>query len=145
GVLQTNINEKLEELEEEYAPKLNEVTAQLAQKANKGDKITISQIDKNLGKIDETYLSETLLQQMAGNTPINAVPANHSITSVKLADKAVNAEKLSDEIVFVEKSANLIDPTKLTEGGYFDSSTGAWVADDLFAITDFISVEPNKT
>src|SRR5699024_4216456 len=31
GVLQTNINEKLEELEEEYAPKLTEVTAQLEQ------------------------------------------------------------------------------------------------------------------
>src|SRR5699024_1046242 len=31
GVLQTNINEKLEALEEEYAPKLTEVTAQLAQ------------------------------------------------------------------------------------------------------------------
>src|SRR5699024_7932164 len=30
GVLQTNINEKLEALEEEYAPKLNEVTTQLA-------------------------------------------------------------------------------------------------------------------
>src|SRR5699024_4125957 len=32
GVLQTNINEKLEALEEEYAPKLNEVTTQLAHK-----------------------------------------------------------------------------------------------------------------
>ena len=31
GVLQTNINNKLEALEEEYAPKLTEVTAQLAQ------------------------------------------------------------------------------------------------------------------
>src|SRR5699024_3876615 len=31
GVLQTNINTKLEALEEEYAPKLTEVTAQLAQ------------------------------------------------------------------------------------------------------------------
>ncbi|SDJ67693.1 BppU family phage baseplate upper protein [Alkalibacterium thalassium] len=31
GVLQTNINEKLQSLEEEYAPKLTEVTAQLAQ------------------------------------------------------------------------------------------------------------------
>ena len=37
GVLQTNINEKLEELEEEYAPKLTEVTAQLAQKATQTD------------------------------------------------------------------------------------------------------------
>ena len=34
GVLQTNINEKLEELEEEYAPKLTEVTAQLAHTQN---------------------------------------------------------------------------------------------------------------
>src|SRR5699024_1903617 len=33
-VLQTNINEKLEALEEEYAPKLNEVTTQLAQTTN---------------------------------------------------------------------------------------------------------------
>ena len=31
GVLQTNINTKLEQLEEEYAPKLTDVTAQLAQ------------------------------------------------------------------------------------------------------------------
>ena len=35
GVLQTNINNKLEQLEEEYAPKLTEVTAQLAQTTNK--------------------------------------------------------------------------------------------------------------
>ena len=34
GVMQTKINERLEDLEEEYAPKLTEVTAQLAQKAN---------------------------------------------------------------------------------------------------------------
>src|SRR5699024_3056027 len=34
GVLQTNINTKLEALEEEYAPKLTEVTTQLAQTAN---------------------------------------------------------------------------------------------------------------
>src|SRR5699024_10169907 len=37
GVLQTNINEKLEELEEEYAPKLTEVTAQLEQTVKKGE------------------------------------------------------------------------------------------------------------
>src|SRR5699024_10451369 len=35
GVLQTNINTKLEALEEEYAPKLTEVTAQLAQNEKK--------------------------------------------------------------------------------------------------------------
>src|SRR5699024_12384619 len=53
GVLQTNINEKLEELEEEYAPKLNEVTAQLAQKATKGE-IGLSDLDKNKTQYDAT-------------------------------------------------------------------------------------------
>src|SRR5699024_9539029 len=50
GVLQTNINEKLEELEEEYAPKLNEVTAQLAsieQQVNPFE----SNVDDTLAKV----------------------------------------------------------------------------------------------
>src|SRR5699024_2212645 len=46
GVLQTNINEKLEELEEEYAPKLTEVTAQLAQTAGElSSKASVSYVD----------------------------------------------------------------------------------------------------
>ena len=40
GVLQTNINTKLEALEEEYAPKLTEVTAQLAQTVRKNEIFT---------------------------------------------------------------------------------------------------------
>src|SRR5699024_10969419 len=45
GVLQTNINTKLEALEEEYAPKLTEVTAQLAQKTTKGE-VNINHFDE---------------------------------------------------------------------------------------------------
>src|SRR5690606_2175265 len=47
--------------------------------------IPIGQIDKNSGKIDQTYLSEELLQQMTGDTPVNAVPANYGVTNIKLA------------------------------------------------------------
>src|SRR5690625_554721 len=79
GVLQTNIYEKLEELEEEYAPRLTEVTAQLEQKPNKGE-VSVYDIDKSKGKLDETYMSDTFLQQMAGTTPIHSVPEDDSIT-----------------------------------------------------------------
>src|SRR5699024_4026483 len=84
GVLQTNINEKLEELEEEYAPKLTEVTAQLTQtkqeKISHGN-VSVNDIDKNKGKLDQTYMTDEFIQQMTGNTPVNATPADDSITS----------------------------------------------------------------
>src|SRR5699024_5691742 len=83
GVLQTNINEKLEELEEEYAPKLNEVTAQLAQtereKISHGS-VSVLDIDKNKGLLDETYMTDEFKQQMVGDTPIHSTPANDSLT-----------------------------------------------------------------
>ena len=53
GVLQTNINEKLEELEEEYAPRLNEVTAQLAQKASKQEVEVERQRINSLSQLEE--------------------------------------------------------------------------------------------
>ena len=53
---------------------------------NKIDKgsISVYDINKNLGKIDQTFLSDELLKQIAGNAPINAVPADNSITSEKI-------------------------------------------------------------
>lgn len=46
--------------------------------------INVNWINKNLGKLDQTFMSEEFLQQMAGNTPVNAVPADGSITKIKL-------------------------------------------------------------
>jgi lysophospholipase L1-like esterase len=79
------------------AQEVNKLSSQLAQttsqvtdlETNKMDKnttdISVSQINKNKGKIDQTYLSDELIQQMAGNTPINAIPAPYSVTVDKLA------------------------------------------------------------
>lgn len=63
-------------------------------KMNKGESISVSQIDKNKGKFDQTYMSDEFLQQMAGNTPINTVPADESITTSKLSPRAVTPEKV---------------------------------------------------
>src|SRR5699024_10740736 len=88
---ENTLNSRLDKLDD----KDNEFTSQLAETATKEElqvvdsrkmdkntnDISISQINKNKGKIDETYLSEELLQQMAGDTPIHSVPANKSITN----------------------------------------------------------------
>lgn len=64
----------------------------LSQKIDKGS-ISVTDINKNAGKIDQTYLSDGLLQQIAGTAPINAVPADNSLTKDKYADKSVAFSK----------------------------------------------------
>lgn len=71
----------------------------------KKGEVSVSDIDKNKGKLDQTYLSDELLQQMAGNTPINAVPADGSITAIKLADKSVGNRTLMTGGVFSDNIA----------------------------------------
>lgn len=70
--------------------------------ATKMDKDTtdigIGQINKNKGKIDQTYLSDSLLQQIAGDAPINAVPADGSLTTSKYADESITSKKLGNLI-----------------------------------------------
>lgn len=95
--------------------KMNETNAQLSNKMNIGDEIIISQINKNKGLIDESYLTDELKQQIAGTTPIHAVPADGSITSEKLADSCVHflktAEPLSDLIIFASFIRTKYDTT----------------------------------
>ena len=105
----------------------------------KKGEVAVSDIDKNKGKFDQTYLSDKLLQQIAGNTPINAVPADGSITTEKLADKSAKREKLSDRFLFngripvdnpIENVVN--DGTYIVTGGNSgtfpegESSASAW-------------------
>ena len=56
--------------------------------------ISVSQINKNLGKIDQTYLDDELIAQIAGDAAVNAVPADGSLTTEKFAPKAVTPEKI---------------------------------------------------
>lgn len=56
----------------------------------KKGEVSISDIDKSTGKIDQTYLAEELIQQIAGTANINAIPPNDSITRDKLNDEYLN-------------------------------------------------------
>jgi lysophospholipase L1-like esterase len=101
--------------------------------------LSISQINKNLGKIDQTYLTEELLQQIAGTADINAVPADGSITTPKMANKAITAEKLKNVINL--KRTNLFNPDEVEKGGFYDYQTGLWVNSANYASTPPIEIE----
>ena len=102
--LDARIRRDVNNLENKKADK-SEVTAQLAQKVDKGN-VSVSDINKNLGKLDQSFMSDEFLQQMAGNTPINAVPADGSITTVKLAQNAVERANIKDSAIGNSKIAS---------------------------------------
>ena len=121
--------------------RLDETTTQLARKVDKGN-VSVSDINKNLGKFDQTFMSEEFLQQMAGNTPIGTVPADGSITALKLADKSVNAEKT--QFLNVEKSKNLFDKKDVLLGVLY-ALDDTKSENELFYSTDFnILLKPNS-
>ena len=68
--------------------------AEIDKKMDTGGEITVSQINKNKGKLDQTYMSEEFLQQMAGTTPIHAVPAQESVVTSMLAPNSITDVKL---------------------------------------------------
>lgn len=75
-----------------------ELNEQLDTKMNNGDSISVTQIDKNKGKLDETYFTDEFLSQMAGNTPISSTIADEGVTSEKIAKKAVKGTHISEEL-----------------------------------------------
>ena len=56
--------------------------------------INVNWINKNLGKLDQSFMTDEFIAQFVENTqPINAVPANLSLTTSKYADKSVTPSK----------------------------------------------------
>lgn len=111
---------------------IDNLNQQLADKANqvevdeKLNDIGISQINKNKGKLDQTYISDELLAQIAGTAEINAVPA----------DKSVTLQKTS---FFNVKRINLIDTLAATDGRYLNA-TGVLATNGNFFTSDYIEV-----
>ena len=110
--IKQNSQEKIREIKSELA----QTNAQLSSKMDKDGEIIVSQINKNKGKFDQTYMTDEFLQQMAGTTPINAVPADGSLTNAKYADGSISASKLD------ESSIKLMNKEALGVLNRFDGS-----------------------
>src|SRR5699024_8156164 len=102
--------------------------------------IGINQINKNKGLIDETYLTDGLKAQIAGDAPIHSVPKDKSITNIKLANDSVEMENLS----FANKTENLFNGY---QRGIIDIS-GDWTykeLEDSKGVVAIVLVENNST
>src|SRR5699024_6170079 len=141
---ENTLNSRLDKLDD----KDNELTSQLAETEQhlddkKMDKNTtdigINQINKNKGKIDETYLSEELLQQMAGDTPIHSVPANKSITNAKIAEKAVSPTGTT----FARLGKNKFDGVYVRGNISGGVDTARW-DESLQGLSAIVKVKPNS-
>jgi len=99
--------------------------------------ISVDWINKNLGKLDQTFMSEEFLQQMAGTTPINAVPADESVTTSKLTEGAVTGSKAA----FFKTTRNLFDLEKIERGKGYNAQTKAFTTNAGTYVFKFPVVE----
>jgi len=135
----------------EVDKRFGEVTSQLADetkqieslKYNKMDKntndISVSQINKNKGKLDQTYVSEEFIAQFVENTQgFNSVPENFSLTTQKFSDKSVDPRSTT----FIESSGNLFNTSTTTAGYNISSSDGSLMKNSNYTTSDYIPIKP---
>lgn len=140
AIVEADVVEKVDNKVTELTPRMNELTAQLAQKANKGN-VAVSDINKNLGKLDQTFMTDEFLQQITGNTPINAVPADGSLTTEKFADKSVTPDK-TNFLVKKGLGKNLYNPNDPDiVSGMRLNPDGTMVSHSTFEITGYMPVK----
>lgn len=125
------------------------IDSQLAQ--NENGKISIGAVDiqrdlnKNISKIDQTMLTDELLQQIAGSTPINAVPADNSLVTKQYVNKSITTNKINDVEFSTETPSNSIDINEYElQEGFSYSSTGAKTANANFTAIVFIVKQDGK-
>lgn len=106
----------------------------------KKGEVSIFDINKSLGKIDQTFLTEELIQQIAGNANVNAIPADNSITTEKVANKSVTPEKTN----FAIASKNLFNIDTAIKDNAINKTTGLIETFPGWFASDFIPVEKGQ-
>jgi hypothetical protein len=114
--------------------RLDSSDAALAEKAKQSD------VRLKAVKLSQNDMTEEFLQQMAGTTPINAVPANKSIGKVKMEDSLVELLK-GDLLVYAQNKNNYDTMTT----GFYIGDGGTPVVSSGHRYSDFIEVEKGKT
>ena len=129
------LNDRLNENESSSAANFADVKFYINQlfkeKMDVGGMISVNQINKVLGKIDESFLSDELLQIISGDAPVSMVPADGSITPVKNAYPTLIGEYATE---------NLLDTSKVQDGYYVWYSDGTLYESETHCVTEFIPV-----
>ena len=125
---------------ETLSARLDETTAQLAQKATKGE-IGISDLNKNQTQFDASWFSDQFLADLSNNEINTTFLEKGSVTTDKLADRAVELEKLG--FVTVNR-VNLANPDKFVENSYVSDTSGNVLPFAGEVLTGYIPVEKGK-
>lgn len=128
-----NLRSRLEEVDN----KQQQTTAQLAQKATKGE-IGTSDLNKNKTQFDASWFSDQFLEDLSTNEIITTFLEDGSVTTDKLANKAVELEKLG--FVEVERT-NLANPDEFVENSYISPTAGNVMPHDSDVLTGYIPVK----
>ena len=101
------------------------------EKMNVGAMISVKQINKNTGKIDQSYLSDEVIQMIAGDAPVSMVPADGSITPIKNAYPTLIGEYPAE---------NLLNLSAVTKGHYVSCEDGQVYELATHCVSDYIPV-----
>ena len=122
--------------------KANEIKILNDNKMDKKTKdISVTQINKNLGKLDETYMSESLLAKMTGEGTFGTVPEDKSITNIKLASKSIKANNTD----FIStKNNDLLLNIQFVYNKYVSHLDGALCDSNTYKSTDYVPVSEGQ-
>ena len=112
---------------------INQTNSQLEHKVNKGG-VSVLDIDKNKGKLDQTYMSKEFLQQIVGNAPVSTIPSVGSITD----------EMFARPYAYGEIGKNLFNKNACEIGKYVGDN--GQLGDNVdYCASHFIQVHPTKS
>jgi len=120
------LNNNFKKLDDEVEVLSSNFTTQLSDKPDK------SEVRLRVEKINQTDVTEEFLQQMAGTTPINSIPANKSVTPERTAFLSTGEQLFNKKNIIVGKTI------RTSDGAVINS-----VATDF--VSDYIPVENGKS
>ena len=104
----------------------------------KGD-LSVKDINYNLGKIGLSELSDDVIKAISGNANVNAVTADGSIVTPKLASDAVAIEKTA----FVKTGKNLFRVNEVTRNYSISNTTGELISSQYYVASAFEPIKPS--